>query len=62
MAHNFRAVPVCLVSDVVACSAAFTGHSATISLRVASSGIKLNGRGGKYKHPWAGEAFADVLI
>lgn len=26
MAHNFRAVPVCLVSDVVACSAVFTGH------------------------------------
>lgn len=56
MAHNFRAVPVCLVSDVVACSALFTGLSAAISLRAVSSDIKLNGRGGKYKHAWAGEA------
>lgn len=46
-AHNFKAVPVCLVCDVVACSAVFTVKSAAIRLRARTSGSKLDDFEGK---------------
>lgn len=45
--HKTSGLSLSVLSDVVACRAHFTGHPATIRLRVVSNDIQLNGSGGK---------------